>query len=963
MFYKIIQKKRDMWYSSSECTVNELISYIVNKGEMRDVQIDAIKTYLFLKIACGSRPLWELFSEGYFNTVNVDDLEVTASVRKTLQSNPAALALYEYSTLKNDKGEQVSEKLEKAIITDAANINFVDIFKAIFYDVSYTDYLFSLPMGAGKTYLMAAFIYLDLYFAVNEPNNNAFAHNFFIFAPSGLKSSVVPSLKTIQKFNPLWVLPDPAASDIKRMIKFEVLDQNKAEKRSNKTKNPNVQKIAAHQPFEQLMGLVAITNAEKVILDCVKVKDGQISLFEQSDDEKDRQANELRNLIGKIPNMSIFIDEVHHASTNDIKLRAVVNEWMKKNCTINSVIGFSGTPYLEKAYLVAISEKLNIKSIEIANTVYYYPLIQGIDNFLKRPVVKISNQEDSLQIIEDGVRDFLNTYKDKTYEEGLTAKLGIYCGKGNRKSAIDYLEEEVFPCVAKVVEDYGLDPKENILKFHQGNKNHPIHAESKLEFEALDKPFSKIRIILLVHIGKEGWDCRSLTGVILSQKGDCPTNMVLQTSCRCLRQVEKGKHESALIWLNQFNADKLNMQLEQRHHISIKEFEQGASKPNTEIRRYSRMEYLKLPKIDYYQLKVHYDNIIEEDPKILNPDLSDVITPESKLSVIIKIQDFEQKLLDTDVKKAVTTEPANYNHWLYDISRESFGMLPVSALRKHDDFLRQVFNEITLMKNGIRYFSSAFNMRMINQNIRKLFCEKRDLQTTEEVVPQDARLLKIENLISPVFTSQPDSYYPPQDVTEKIILEDKGQLKPDKKAMQMMQLAEETGNRDILEQLKAKYSSHPEKDRSFHYLPYKTDSNFEKVLLEQVLTLASAKKRKLEIYYNGDKALTEFKIRCYKGSGGRKRYIGMYTPDFLIIKRRNKKIYKAIIVETKGSLYAKDEIFQSKRAFVEKKFVEINQNQAGYPRFKYLYLEDSLREDERITRMVSAIEDFFEEEA
>ena len=26
----------------------------------------------------------------------------------------------------------------------------------------YTDYLFSLPMGAGKTYLMSAFIYLDL---------------------------------------------------------------------------------------------------------------------------------------------------------------------------------------------------------------------------------------------------------------------------------------------------------------------------------------------------------------------------------------------------------------------------------------------------------------------------------------------------------------------------------------------------------------------------------------------------------------------------------------------------------------------------------------------------------------------------------------------------------------------------------------------------------------------------------
>ncbi len=164
-------------------------------------------------------------------------------------------------------------------------------------------------MGAGKTYLMAAFIYLDLYFARNEPLNPAFAHNFIIFAPSGLKSSVVPSLKTIQKFEPSWVLPEPAASEIKRMVLFEVLDQSKTSKKSNKTKNPNVQKIASHQPLSELFGLVAVTNAEKVILDRIQEKSGQITWFDESDDDKDRQANELRNLIGKLPSLSIFIDD------------------------------------------------------------------------------------------------------------------------------------------------------------------------------------------------------------------------------------------------------------------------------------------------------------------------------------------------------------------------------------------------------------------------------------------------------------------------------------------------------------------------------------------------------------------------------------------------------------------------------------------------------------------------------
>ena len=280
--------------------------------------------------------------------MDIGELPLPDRIKEYLRLDPAAAALLEYASLKNDQGEQVSETLEKQITESPDSINYARFFQDTFYNVSYTDYLFSLPMGAGKTYLMAAFIYLDLYFAMNEPHNPAFAHNFIIFAPSGLKSSVVPSLKTIQRFDPSWVIPGPAASGIKRMLSFEVLDQGKTASKSNKTKNPNVQKIANHQPLSELFGLVAVTNAEKVILDRIEEKNGQISLYEESDDEKDRQANELRNHIGLLPFLSIFIDEVHHAVSDEIKLRAVVNRWTEGGA-VNSVIGFSGTPYLEKA--------------------------------------------------------------------------------------------------------------------------------------------------------------------------------------------------------------------------------------------------------------------------------------------------------------------------------------------------------------------------------------------------------------------------------------------------------------------------------------------------------------------------------------------------------------------------------------------------------------------------------------
>ena len=50
MFYKMIDAAREKWYKSKECTVNNIIDYIVATGQMRDAQIEAIKTYLFLKI-------------------------------------------------------------------------------------------------------------------------------------------------------------------------------------------------------------------------------------------------------------------------------------------------------------------------------------------------------------------------------------------------------------------------------------------------------------------------------------------------------------------------------------------------------------------------------------------------------------------------------------------------------------------------------------------------------------------------------------------------------------------------------------------------------------------------------------------------------------------------------------------------------------------------------------------------
>ena len=950
MFYRMITNARNRWLTSQDCTVKDLIGYIESTGQMRDAQVDAVKTYLFLKIGCDSKPLPSLFREGRFNTLDLQTVELSTTTRIYLEGHPAAAALLEYACLNNDAGEQVSQKMEQQIRKAPESIDYQRFFYDAFYGVSYTDYLFSLPMGAGKTYLMAAFIYLDLYFAVNEPQNPAFAHNFIIFAPSGLKSSVVPSLKTIQKFDPAWVIPEPSASAIKRMLSFEVLDQNKTANKSNKTKNPNVQKIANHQPLSELFGLVAVTNAEKVILDRIQEKDGQISWFDESNDDKDRQANELRNLIGKLPALSIFIDEVHHAVSDEIKLRAVVNHWTEGG-TVNSVIGFSGTPYLEKAEKITVTDKLTVGTAEITNTVYYYPLVDGVGNFLKYPAVKIADIANSSRIIENGVREFLDTYKDTVYQDGTAAKLGIYC------STIPKLEEQVYPLVSRIIGEYGL-AADCILKFHKGNKQYPQPADSQMQFDTLDKPISKIRIVLLVQIGKEGWDCRSLTGIILSQEGDCHRTMVLQTSCRCLRQVDRGQPETALIYLNRTNGDKLVAQLQQRHHISLAEFAKGGPE-KIEIKRYDRTDYLKLPKVDFYQLKVSYETILEKDADPENGIIGAVVKP---LAGMVKTTNFSQENLGTDFDDEERgTEPSVFSQWLYGLTWSSIGTLSMEQLNHYRDELYTVFETITYERGEQKYFSSRYDRQATEANIRKAFCQQRDYRSRTECIPEAASLLNIANFSPVVYAQDTADYFPAQDVVEKIILDDRGKLKPDKNTLQMMELAEQTGQAQVLEILRRQIVSHPQKDRSFHYLPYRTDSGFEQIFLRDVLPLPEVEQFGLEVYYNGDRAMTEFKIKCYKSTGHGWNYIGMYTPDFLIIQRRNERIHKALIVETKGKIYTNDLSFKDKRAFVESEFLRQNNAAFGYERFEYLYLEDTMPDKERIIRTHGKICEFFEE--
>ena len=945
MFYKIIEKKRNEWLSSPSCVITDLISYIEHQHKMRDAQIESIKTYLFLKIECKNRPLWELFSSGKFNSTNVDDLEVNKTTRDILASNPAALALWEYASISDEKGNVNSPKILSAIKKAPGSIDYVSVIKDLFSNVSYPDYLFSIPMGAGKTYLMAALIYLNLYFAIAEPDNPIFAHNFILFVPSGLKSSIVPSLRDIQNFNPLWILPDPVASQLKNLIQYEWLQESSSASKSNIVKNPNARKISMQVAKPNLMGLVAVTNAEKVILERVD-KDFNIDASilkslpeeERKEYEATLQANELREQIGLIPGLCILIDEVHHAS-DDQKLRKVVNKWMEQS-NFNSVLGFSGTPNMDPAAKIKITDALSVKCTQYANVVTFYPLIKGIGNFLKIPVVRHSNL-DSTEIISRGLREFFSSYADTAYSSGASAKVAVYA------PSIAVLEEEIYPVAYAVCVEMGINPTETILKYHKGNSLYKVDEDAQFEFSTLDSPLSKKRIILLVGIGREGWNCKSLTGVILSQRNACPQNMVLQISCRCLREVDNAHKETALIWLNKFNAEKLNQQLQEQQYTTIAEF--GGKKPDDliTIQRYSRMERLKLPPIDYYQIKINYNTV--ETAQVANIDeyLRIYQLPHAD-SAIIYTQGFDQS--NTASESAVgygVTEIANFRLWLDLIVKESLGLLSIETLSQYEAELKLLFEKITIRNGENLVFNSDIDQSKVRSDIRNSFAVRRSFNTKEELVPEEASLLKVNALKSPIEDSKTAIYSPTQEKVAEIVSQDSKPVET---------ISEEIRRYLIEHGLPLPDVEKSVNDRTYQYLPYHLDSKLEEDYLYSVINHIKSVPG-VEFYFNGDDTLTDFRIRCYTKRGRAWKLDGYYYPDFIMLTRNSDNtINKIVIVETKGEGFAGK--FIPRRQFMDDVFIKLNNDKFGRERFQFLYIEDTLTKEERLQKTIDKIKTF-----
>lgn len=911
--YGLIRSKTETWVElekeNNQSLINNILKHIEDTGMLRPPQKEAIETYLWIKFFGNNKKLSDMVREGLlYDEAVAQDYDNY----HTFKGNYVAQFLNQFfqdNDLKN---------LHKKLVNDpsGSTIDWNGLLDELLHNFDYSNYLFSLPMGAGKTFLMACFIYLDLYFGTLFKNDKRFAHNFVVFAPQASKTAILPSLRTIKDFNPEWILPEVEADKLKQIITIEILD-SLSSKRKDKLhgNNPNLEKVNRIKQTRDF-GMVFITNAEKVVLeryddrDRLLVRDlkkGQTDLFDERTIDDIQKTNELREALSQVPNLTVILDEVHHSygstGNDEKKLRQAVSV-LNQHENVNSVIGLSGTPYVKTRIEI---EGKNLTLNQIQDIVYNYPLNIGIGKFLKKPDIRKASVKESV-FIEQALSDFFSNY-DIDYPDGTKSKAAFYC------PSIKKLNDDILPVIRKWYQKNRPGKEDEIFIYYSNvdkkNKQYELPKENLAIFNNLDKPYSKKRVILLVAVGTEGWDCRSLTSVVLPRQ-KTTKNFVLQTACRCLREVTDASKENALIYLSPDNYETLDKELKENYQLSITDLS-GKKEQNIEV----QVRKPKLGKLKYWQIDTKYKIVKKTSPEIKKELLS------FNFSNIKKSFPYDKSVVSGRIGKSGLTGEVvvaevktdntslfSFEDFVYDLSSRTYGLYSETDLYNgYADALSAIHSNIQKEMEWL-LLNPNLDISDINRMIASSFMDR--VEYAKEVIEKETEIELLE-----------------WEGTDKEI----SIVSPEGRVYRIMPRMPEL---DLLG--KRGYANHPEnieedffgednncdpQDISYNYVPYKMDSSFEQNALAEMLKLNELKG--LEVYFNGykDDRLQSFWIQTPRGR---------YTPDFLILKRKENRKYrkgqtipieKAVIIETKGKPYYNDE-FRAKEKFVKDEFLKHN---------------------------------------
>lgn len=444
---------------------------------------------------------------------------------------------------------------------------------------SYPNYIFALPMGTGKTILMATCIFYEFLLANKFPKDPKYCHNALVFAPD---RTVLQSLKEIQTFDMGLVVPPEYLNFLSTHLQFHFLEEAGT----------------ALSTMDQSRFNLVISNTQKIILkrqhteqsaserlfksgaptyqpESVYAEASDLYDFDTPEDETELTTNQRFQKLMRLEQLGIFVDEAHHAFGNKLardmgikrsntSLRLTIDELAanleKAGTRVCACYNFTGTPYVGQQVLPEV--------------IYGYGLKEAIDKgFLKTVTLNSYENTQSSEFVRLAIEHFWESHGEQRHE-GMLPKLAFFA------ATIDELENELRPAVEDALSALGV-PLSRIL-VNVGDDKLTSNDDLR-EFINLDTPASEKQFILLVNKGKEGWNCRSLFGVALYRKPRSKI-FVLQASMRCLRQIGE-EQQTGHVYLSKENTQILDDELQQNFRLTIDEIRDiGVGEVNYEVR-------------------------------------------------------------------------------------------------------------------------------------------------------------------------------------------------------------------------------------------------------------------------------------------------------------------------------------------------------------------------------------------
>lgn len=552
LLHEIIATRVDAWRAQDyPCTdypaIAEILQFAFDderNGQLRylrSAQFRALEVYwylrLYLRLVEASPKIPELYKRLF--PKKGDRREALGIPAKAFEE-----AEYEFATLYD------RIRIRIRIDNDFVRANRLESLRETL-TLDYPSYILALAMGAGKTILIGTIVATEFAMAQEYPDG-PFVQNALVFAPG---KTIIESLREISDIRYDKIIPPRFYKEFAAGLKLTFTRDGDKE----------LSGVIDGSVFNLI-----VTNTEKIRIQkpTARGNANQLRLFA---DTKAEEAEEIANLrlfkIASLPHLAVFSDEAHHTYGQKLlgkwekdsasgemvfkeqgikKVRRTV-DYLAEQTNLVVVVNTTGTPYFERQAL--------------RDVVVWYGLGEGIrDGVLKDVAGNIKvfslDEEHGSLLVTRIVEDFIETYWETSLPDGSPARLALYFPN---VEARDELRASIEAALAK----RGIAPA--VLLAVDAKSSDAVRADF---YRLAHDPHAQHRIVLLVNMGTEGWNCPSLFACGLVRRLSGSNNFVLQAATLCLRQVP-GNSTPARVYVSKENEAVLERQLEETYGTTI----------------------------------------------------------------------------------------------------------------------------------------------------------------------------------------------------------------------------------------------------------------------------------------------------------------------------------------------------------------------------------------------------------